>query len=116
MADFRGQYEYLGGVGTVFNPDGTSLGRTTAVGSYQPNGRGLYDMAGNVWEWCQDWFANFTTNSVTNPPGPGTGTARVFRGGALNSLGRDCRSASRSSYTPTENANTIGFRVVLSGP
>ncbi len=116
LANFNGQYEYVGGVGTVFNSGGVVLNRTVAVGGYAPNARGLYDMAGNVWEWCQDWFGNFSTNSVTDPPGPGAGTMRVFRGGALNVIGRDCRSASRSGYFPSENLNTVGFRVVLAGP
>ena len=116
MANFDGQLEYYAGSAQTNNPAGIFLNRTTTVGSYQPNSRGLYDMAGNVWEWCQDWFAGYTTNSVANPSGPATGSARVFRGGALNSPGKDCRSAKRNSYDPSAAFDTVGFRVVLAAP
>jgi formylglycine-generating enzyme len=117
MANFDGEYPYMGGVGTTNNPNGIFLNQTTTVGSYQPNSLGLYDMAGNLREWCLDWYGAYPTNSVSNPQGTNNGTERVFRGGAFNSQGDECRSARRDSYYPTSRFNTIGFRVVLApGP
>jgi formylglycine-generating enzyme required for sulfatase activity len=116
MANFYGQDGYVAGTGTVFSSNGVYLARTTAVGSYQPNSSGIFDMAGNVWEWCQDWFTNLTAGSATNPTGPASGEDRVLRGGAFNNNAKDCRSAARINDSPSDNANTIGFRVVLSAP
>ena len=82
--------------------EGVFLARTTKVGSYPPNSFGLYDMHGNVWEWCMDWYdADYYDRSVTDdPPGPRAGSARVIRGGAWYSDARDCRSAFRYADVP----------------
>jgi formylglycine-generating enzyme required for sulfatase activity len=116
MANFDGQYEYPPcGVSTYscYNPAGIYLGRTTAVGSYAPNAWGLYDMHGNVWEWCQDWYGTYPTGSVTDPQGPSSGSDRVVRGGDWLDNAYYCRSARRLDSIPSNRASGAGFRVVL---
>ena len=113
MANFNGEYEYIGGVGSSSNPNGIWLLRTTAVGSYPPNGFGLYDMHGNVLEWCLDWYGAYPTGSVVNPRGLESGESRVIRGGDWYDRARDCRSAYRWPAVPTERNYLIGFRPVL---
>jgi formylglycine-generating enzyme required for sulfatase activity len=113
MANFYGLYEYDSSVGTIYNPSGIYLGRTTAVGSYQPNAWGLYDMHGNVWEWCRDWYGSYPAGSVTDPQGPGSGSYRVVRGGGWYGGARYCRSALRGFSFPSSRLYGVGFRVVL---
>ena len=114
MANFNGKQQYVSGTGTVYNSQGLNLAKTIAVGSYQPNAFGLYDMHGNVCEWCQDWYGAYPTGSVTGPTGPVSGTAHVYRGGSWRGYGGNCRSAIRYSTYAPGNYNVIGFRVVLS--
>jgi len=93
---------------------GPNLERTTVVGQYPPNAWDLYDMHGNVREWCSDWPRDYPSGTVTNPTGPATGaTDRVGRGGAWSSYAKDCRSAIRDRFPPGLRRNNQGFRVVL---
>ena len=114
MANFDGTREYAGGTGSVNNPNGTYLGRTTAVGSYAANAFGLYDMHGNVWEWCLDWKGAYPAGSVNDPKGPSSGSVRVIRGGSWSFPAGYCRSAERSNLgNPVNRYFVFGFRPVL---
>jgi len=112
-ANFNGQFEYDASVGIIINPSGIYLAQTTAVGSYAANGWGLYDMIGNVWEWCQDWYGAYPAGSAVDPQGPATGSNRVMRGNNWRSGAGGCRSAWRFYGGPGSRNYVIGFRVVL---
>ena len=88
---------------------------TRPVGMKQANGLGLYDMSGNVWEWCQDWYSKeyYALGVKNNPTGPDSGTQKVFRGGAWNTYPRLARTAKRRHYLPSVRGNMLGFRLVL---
>ena len=88
-------------------------GSIKEVGSYKPNAFGLYDMHGNVWEWCEDRSAKYPASAVTDPTGPATGEYRVFRGGSFNVRGSTARSSNRDGYAPSPRASTIGFRLAM---
>ena len=86
------------------------------VGNYNPNAFGLYDMHGNVWEWCEDWDVGigedaYSAGAVTDPKGPATGNMRVLRGGSFNYYGSGARSSFRSCYSPTSQTTVYGFRL-----
>ncbi len=83
-----------------------------AVGSYKPNAFGLYDMHGNVYEWCESWYDDYPAGAVTDPNGPATGYARVLRGGAFAvHIASIARSSYRIMYPPTVRFFSVGFRL-----
>ena len=87
---------------------------TSPVGTFRPNGYGVYDAIGNAWEWCADWHAYYPTATVTDPAGPPAGTQKVLRGGSWNAFPDTCRTANRRKYPPARRADFTGFRVALS--
>ena len=90
---------------------------TAKVGSYLPNAWGLYDMHGNVWEWCLDWFVDHLgTDGVTDPEGPLSGASRVLRGGRWSGAASHCRSAYRLPRGPSARASDSGFRLMKTLP
>jgi len=109
QANYDGNYPYKN------YPEGKYLGRTTPVGSYPPNTWGLYDMHGNVWEWCQDnWHDDYEDAPTDGSAWESENSSnRVIRGGSWDSGAQNCRAASRFNYLPGRRGDFIGFRLVF---
>jgi formylglycine-generating enzyme required for sulfatase activity len=127
------EYACRAGTGTVFNtgdaittdqanfdgssiynssPEGSSRQTTTAVGSFAPNSWGLYDMHGNVYEWCWDYYGDYTKENQNDPVGPRAGSYRVGRGGCWLTGAKSLRSAYRSNTAPSDRSAVRGIRLV----
>ena len=107
--------DYAGSLDSMGWYDGNSGGQTHPVAQKQPNAWGLYDMHGNVWEWCRDWYAgSLPGGTVRDPVGPSSGSFRVRRGGSWSLAASICRSANRSRFGPGRRGISLGFRLALS--
>ena len=109
-------YKYSGSnnIDEVAWYDINSNEQTHPVGQKLPNELGIYDMSGNVWEWCSDWYGGYSSETQVNPTGPVSGPYRVLRGGNFNGNARNCRLSCRNSNTPGSRSIHYGFRLALS--
>jgi formylglycine-generating enzyme len=106
------QANYNGNVITENKPVGQDRKKTMPVGSFAPNPWGLYDMLGNISEWCSDRYGEYSSDAQTNPKGPQNGPHYVIRGGNWYDTEMSCRSASRNFSVPDEGISGVGFRIV----
>jgi formylglycine-generating enzyme required for sulfatase activity len=110
-----GGYKYAGSnsLGNVAWYTDNSGKKTHPVGQKTPNELGIYDMSGNVYEWCSDWFGSYSSSAPSNPTGASSGSSRVSRGGGWYRSAAYCRVASRNRYSPSISDSSLGFRLVL---
>ena len=100
----------IGKVAWCWNNSGS---KTHAVKTKSPNELGIYDMSGNVWEWCLDWYGDYSSSPQTNPKGPISGLNRVYRGGSWDNFSTFCRTSIRYKFTPDYRSSRLGFRLAM---
>ena len=108
-------YKYSGSnnLGSVAWYDDNSGNKTHSVATKSPNELGIYDMSGNVWEWCSDWYGDYSSDAQTNPKGPVSGSGRVSRGGSWYYNVGGCRSSLRDRSFPAYRDFNLGLRLAL---